>query len=204
MIVHGKRDLSWAAYAYALVPDAQADAAVKKAAIGAIRREAEMYVRGSSQMAYKFVRHPYAPISWGTGAYENYCKPVAAMWALTGEAKWRDWLVRTCDNTLGANPLCLSYVTGLGPRRVHMPLHNSRYSPLGEAAPGMQVEGPVAAGDGGKRNVNGTFHPTFTDSHAVLHSFVDVAFAIGMDEGLTISQAHTMAIFGLLLPDPAR
>ncbi len=34
-----------------------------------------------------------------------------------------------------------------------------------------------------------------------MHAFVDCHFAIAMDEGLVVTQALDMALFGLLLPD---
>lgn len=198
LIQHGGYDLSWAAYAYAFIPDKLADSTIKQRVIASIREEAESYIWGSKQMAYKFIRHPWAPISWGTGAYQNYTLPFAAMWKLTDDQKYFDWLIRTCDNTLGANPMCTSWVIGLGERTVHAPLHNSRYSPAGMPTIGQQVEGPYTKIGG--YNVANTMYPV-KENHAVLHNFVDAHFAIAMDEGVVNNQCKTMAIFGLLLPD---
>ena len=50
--------------------------------------------------------------------------------------------MRTCDNTLGANPLNRSYIVGLGTRTVRAPLHNSRYSHLGEVVPAELIVQP--------------------------------------------------------------
>ena len=191
-------DLSWAAYSYAFLPDNMADPIIKKRAIASIQDEADSYIWASGQMAYKFIRHAWAPISWGTGAYESYCMPIAAMWALTKDAKYYNWLIRTCDNTLGANPMSISWIVGLGERTVHAPLHNSRYSPFGVPVVGQQVEGPYTKVGG--YNVANTLYP-LVNQHAVLHNFVDAHFAIAMDEGVVNNQVKTMAVFGLLLPD---
>lgn len=198
LIQHGKWDLTWAAYCYAMIPDGKADPKFKQRVITSIKDEADSYIWGSKQMAYKFIRHPWAPISWGTGSFESYSIPVAVMWKLTNDQNYFDWLVRTCDNTLGANPMCISWIVGIGERTVHAPLHNSRYSPLGVPVKGQQVEGPYTKVGG--YNVANTLYP-FTNNHAVLHNFVDAHFAIAMDEGVVNNQAKTMAIFGLLLPD---
>lgn len=165
----------------------------------AVLREADFYIEGSDRMAYKFVRHPDAPISWGTGAYGVHLRPVLCAWMLTGERKYRDWTIRTCDGMLGANPLGLSWITGLGERTIRAPLHNSRYRPEGTVVDGMQGEGPWSAGGG--YNYKDTVYPAHDRLFASMHAFVDCHFAIGMDEGIVPTQALDMAVFGLLLPD---
>ncbi len=189
-------DLRLAAYAYILIPRKKADGAVWDAVLGAIRKEAEMYERGSATMAYKFLKHPFAPVTWGTGAYENYAVPAAFLWVVTGEGKWRDWLVRTCDNTLGANPMGLSWITGLGERTIRCPLHNSRYRPEGLPADGLQAEGPNARFAG--YSYKDTAYPRCTERFAILNEFADVHFAIAMDEPIVNNMANTMLVFGLL------
>lgn len=196
LMSHGYFNLQLAAYAYVMIPREKADGAVWDAVLGSIRKEGEMYVRGSGQMAYKFLRHPYAPITWGTGAYENYAVPAAYLWKLTGENRWRDWLVRTCDNTLGANPMGLSWITGLGSRTVRCPLHNSRYRPEGLPADGIQEQGPNKNFAG--YSYRDTAYPRCAERFALLYQHSDVHFAIAMDEPTVNNMANTMFIFGLL------
>ena len=196
MMSHGNFDLQLAAYAYVLIPREKADGAVWDAVFGAIRKEAEMYVRGSEKMAYKFLRHPYAPITWGTGAYENYAVPVAFLWKLTGERKWHDWLVRTCDNTLGANPMGISWITGLGSRTVRCPLHNSRYRSGGLPADGIQEQGPNKNFAG--YSYRDAAYPRCVEQFALLYQHSDIHFAIAMDEPTVNNMVNTMFVFGLL------
>ena len=165
----------------------------------AVVREADFYIEGSDQMAYKFIRHPDAPLNWGTGAYGNCLQPVLDAWFVTGDRKYRDWTIRTCDNMLGANPLGLCWITGLGERTIRAPLHNSRYRPEGEVADGQQAEGPWARGGG--YNYEDTVYPKHDPLFAPMHNHVDCHFAIGMDEGVVNHQALDMAVLGLLLPD---
>jgi hypothetical protein len=82
---------------------------------------------------------------------------------------------------------------------VRAPLHNSRYSHLGEVVDGMQVEGPLERGEGYR--VADTAYPPLRPDFANLYTFVDGHFAIAMDEGIVRSQAEALAMFGLLLPD---
>jgi hypothetical protein len=197
--IDGQYDQSQAAWAYVNCPAAAVDARVQQSVRRAILERADAFIREGQTMAYGFIRHPTAPISWGTGAYENFLPVVIWSFKLTGDPKYRAWIVRTCDNTLGANPLNRSYIVGLGTRSVRAPLHNSRYSHLGEVVRGMQVEGPV---QGSKDyRVSETAYPPLRENFASLQNFVDCHFAIDVDEGLVTSQAKTMAAFGLLLRD---
>ena len=195
-------DLTLAAYAYAAVPRSKADAAVHSDVIRAICEEADRYVRASNRAPYKFIRHPYAPINWGTGAYEHFLSVVWHAWAFTDNKlnvkAYREAMIKTADNTLGCNPLNLSWIVGVGANSIHAPLHNSRFNPTGFSVRGMQSQGP----DNGGREYNyaSTLYPT-RGKTPPLYCFIDSIFAIGMDEGTVVHQAETMAAFGLLLPD---
>lgn len=195
-------DLSQAAYAYAAVPPAMADAAVHSDVVRAICEEADLYVNASNKAPYKFVRHPYAPINWGTGAYEHFLPVVWHAWAFTDNKlkvdAYREAMIKTADNTLGCNPLDICWIVGLGSNSIHAPLHNSRFNPTGFSVRGIQAQGPD---DRGKEyNYVATLFPK-RDNTPPLYCFVDSIFAIGMDEGTVTHQAETMAAFGLLLPD---
>ena len=192
----GKYDQSRAGYAYLMVPEAKADKAIRESVLNAMKAEFAMFANGSSKCAYKFLRNPYAPINWGTGAYENYAVTCAHLYARTGEAQYRDWLIRTCDNTLGANPLGISFIKGLGTRTLRCPLHNSRYRPEGVPVDGLEGQGPVAAAPG--YSVKDTLYPAHNDNFAQLHEFVDLHFAIAMDEPTVNNMANTALVFGVL------
>ena len=195
-------DLTLASYAYAAIPPSKADAAIHSDVVRAICEEADMYVDASNKAPYKFVRHPYAPINWGTGAYEHFLPVVWHAWAFTDNKlkvkAYREAMIRTADNTLGCNPLNLSWIVGLGSNSIHAPLHNSRFNPTGFSVPGMQSQGPDDRGR--EYNYATTLFPV-RDKTPPLYNFIDCIFAIGMDEGTVIHQAETMAAFGLLLPD---
>jgi hypothetical protein len=195
-------DLSLAAYAYAAIPFLKADATLHSNVVRAICEEADMYLKGSNRAPYKFIRHPYAPINWGTGSYTHFLTVVWHAWAFTDNKlkvdTYYDAMVKTADNTLGCNPMNLSWIVGLGSNSVHAPLHNSRFNPTGFSVRGMQVQGPDNKGR--EYNYSTTLYPKRGDTPP-LYCFIDSIFAIGMDEGTVLSQAETMAAFGLLLPD---
>jgi hypothetical protein len=196
---HRLYDQSDAAWAYMKCPAEVADAALQESIRKAIFRQADEFITYCSTMAYAFIRHPWAPITWGTGAYQNMLNPILWAYALSNDAKYKYWMVRTCDNTLGANPLGISYITDLGTRTVRAPLHSSRFSHLGEVAAGRNVQGPNQRGEGYR--LSETAYPKYREDFANLYTFVDNHFAIAMNEGTVVPQAQTMAVFGLLLPD---
>ena len=199
---NGSYDLTLAAYAYAAVPASKSDSRIHSDVIRAICDEADSYLKGTQSDAYPFIRHPNAPINWGTGAYEHFLVPVWHAWAFTDnrlKAKaYREAMIHTADNTLGMNPMNLSWIVGLGSKTARAPLHNSRFNPTGFSVPGIQVQGPDVKGR--EYRFSETLYPKLGNA-AHLYAFVDAIFAIGMDEGTVNHQAETMAAFGLLLPD---
>ena len=197
--VHKHYDMQDAAWAYVMCPDSLVDVKIQAAIKAAVIRKADGFMQQCSTMAYAFIRHPWAPINWGTGAYQNFLTQVAQAYTLTGDRKYLYWMVRTFDNTLGANPLCRSYIVGAGERTVRAPLHNSRYSSSGEVVEGMQVQGPVQSGEGYR--IKETAYPKIRDEFACLYTFVDNHFAISMNEGVVTTEAQTLAMLGLMLPD---
>lgn len=189
-------DLSAAAYQYLLLPEEMRESATYDLVVKACQAEFAEFSRGSDSVPYKILRNSYAPITWGTGAYENYCVTAAFLYALKGDDQCRYWLVRTCDNTLGANPLGLSWITGLGQRTIRCPLHNSRYRAAGVPVEGLQAQGPNQTGAG--YHYNDTVFPRHLDTLACLHEFADVHFAIAMDEPTVNNMANTLLVFGVL------
>ncbi len=104
--------------------------------------------------------------------------------------------MRTCDNTLGANPLGLSWITGLGERTIRCPLHNSRYRAAGGPVAGLQAQGPMQRGHG--YSFKETLYPAWKEGEAVLHAFIDTHWAIAMDEPTVNNMANTLLVFGVL------
>ena len=189
------------AMAYTLIPRDKADAALWDAALNALRKEVGMYIWGCNQRDYPFLTHPYVPVFWGFAAYEHFAIPAAHLYGVTHERNYFDWLVRTCDNTLGANALNLSWVTGIGTQTIRAPLHGSRYRPGGFVITGMQAEGPVFNSGFVNFSYADTVYPALRTDFATYHNFADNHFCIEMDEGMSRPQAQTMAVFGILCPD---
>ncbi len=198
---NGKWDRKLAAQSYLLIPRAKADAATWDAVLAAMRREADYLAQYCEQRDYPFVTQPWVQIFWGFGAYQRFIPSTVTMWYLTHERKYFDRIVRNCDNTLGANPMNLSWIVGIGTETVRAPLHNSHWRPDGFAVTGTQCEGPVYHPGTTSFSYAESAYPACRDDFASMNSFADAHFAVEMDEGVVNGQAETMAVFGLLCPD---
>ncbi len=194
--VHNKYDMEFSARQYLLLPEDLRDKALWRAILDAFKREYNMFVNGCKQSPYKILRNPFAPITWGTGAYENFAINAGFYYVVTGDASVRDWLIRTADNTLGANPMSISWVTGLGQRTMRCPLHNCRYRPDGLPVAGLQAQGPMMKGEG--YSYHDTVYPRNNEWYANMHTWIDTHFAIVMDEPTVNNMVNTMFVFGLL------
>ena len=157
---------------------------------------ADREIANAKTMGYKFLMNPRSPIAWGTGAQLRWAVEVAWAYHLTRDRKYLKWIIRSCDYTLGTNPICRSYIVGLGTRTVRAPLHSSRYSHFGEAVAGTIPQGPNSRGDGYR--IRETAYPPPRRESASLHTFADAHFAIAMDEGTVTLQTENMLVFALL------
>ena len=201
VVKQGEFDHLRAAFSYTLIPREKADPKTWDAVLAAIRREADMHINFiSATRDYPFMVHPWVPMDWGFAAMERYAEVHAHLWALTGDEKYLRSLVRTVDNTLGANPMDTSWIVGAGTKTVRAPLHNSHYRPDGLAVVGTQAQGPCCHPNKTCYAYLETAYPAHRSDHASLNAFADAHFAIMMDEGFVSSQVQTMAVFGLLCP----
>lgn len=197
--VYKKYDQHQAAWAYATCPANLVDQALQTSVKNAIKAKADIYISLCKSQGYWFLRHPWAPINWGTGAHCSHALPALWTYHLTKDKKYLMWVIRTADNACGANPMNLSWTVNLGTRTVRAPLHNSRYSHLGEVVTGQQVQGPHHQGAGYR--VKEVAYPKLDGKFASLQTFCDNHWCIAMDEGTIPATAIEMSVYGLLLPD---
>lgn len=98
----------------------------QRAAVRAtVTKAADRYASDSAKSAYGV---PYAPkggkYEWGSNSQVlNNMVVLATAHELTGEARYRDAVLRGMDYLLGGNPLNQSYVTGYGERDSHRQHH---------------------------------------------------------------------------------
>jgi len=53
-------------------------------------------------------------LAWGASVMHNYNRVLSIAWRLTGQSRYRDAMLANADFMLGANPLGMSWTTGLG------------------------------------------------------------------------------------------
>ncbi|MEM1298576.1 MAG: glycoside hydrolase family 9 protein [Pseudomonadota bacterium] len=104
-----------AAWLYATSGQAGADAALKTLALSIIEDRAEWLLENGTNSGFGFVHDPYSPYGWGaTASQPTYSADfLVRMHALTGDQAYLDAITQDVDYALGANPLNMSFITGL-------------------------------------------------------------------------------------------
>ncbi len=136
---HIQRD---AAFVYARLDDKLADAKLKKTALGAILKEADRCITYSKGNAFGLVStHKSKPHHMGFYSSPAECVQLVRAHALTGKLEYLKTIVLGTQYCLGANPMNMTFTTGLGHEWPKHPLHiDSRRS--GRPAPaGITVYG---------------------------------------------------------------
>ena len=192
-------DLIPAYFAYVTAP--AADANRKAAALSALKARADSFIVSAKKTGYRFVKHPYAPIGWGSYTTPREAGFLFRVHALTQDPALLEWGTYTCDLSLGANADGVSWVTGLGQFSVAHPLQiPSIADGIDQAVPGIVVYGPSSdiTGGGIEASVLSAYQPTPGD-WPVSQLFADVSYTPILDE-FTVSDtlAPTIFAFGYL------
>jgi len=147
---------------------------------------------------------------WGQGAITaRFMDPVIARMQLGGlsEAQRQrafDALSLAADYVLGANPLGMTFITGLGSRRPLHPLHLDSlvWVHRGQGAvPGIPVYGPVQSLPGAEYYLPGktSFYPAF-ERHPAMLRYADIhTFVVTNEFGVWDCQAPLTELFALLV-----
>jgi endoglucanase len=139
-------------------------------------------------------------VNWGTAAYPHKIETMIGMWLMSGDVSHLRFMTHSADFSLGANPLNLSWTTGLGDNPVYGPAHLFGWNTfLGIMPPGLQVEGPNQDHDYIKRFMNENTPPPEETPH--YYNYYDIRYSIGLNEGVVGNQAWTAFLYGALLPD---
>lgn len=191
---HDQRDAAWS-YIRCERPDI--DPAIQTNARNAFIREADFWLMWGEKPAFGITKNPWAPMAWGGACRQPF--NIARAWLLTGNQKYYLGLLRAAQMQFGANPLNLSYTTGLGPRSPQNPLHlDSRHT--GQAPPpGLTVFGPQympdATNDFAFKLVAPRAYPELV-SWPAMEAFFDVFWWPSMSE-FTVQSPMADVAFGL-------
>jgi hypothetical protein len=139
---HFQREAMWA-YLRANWPDA--DEAVKAGIKKAFIDNGETLLQNTEANGYLNGARLDVPDWIGWGTFNNstiYSFHLLLAYALSGEEKFFDNAAINLDTQLGANPLSISFVTGLGTRYPRDPLQGqSIFDGVAEPIPGIPVFG---------------------------------------------------------------
>lgn len=137
-------DQGQGAFIYAGLPGSLGDDALRSAARQALINHANFKIDFASKQPIPFVK-------WDAGGpliNSSFSAPqndsLARAYALTGERRYLDWLVRTTTFSVGNNPMNLALTTGLGHRAPEHVLYIDQWHMALPTAPaGIPVYGPV-------------------------------------------------------------
>ncbi|HYF52593.1 MAG TPA: glycoside hydrolase family 9 protein [Planctomycetota bacterium] len=199
-----KHDQVYASYYYASNP--AGDAALRANIVRAFERTFSEWTTAAETTAYRYMREPHSPNTWGTGGLPKHAiKPAMTMHLTADEkikAQCRRWLLFSNDFSLGCHPMNLVFTVGLGQRHVHGAWHLLMVNSPAGLIPGLQSEGPggdilageVIKGGGMGRWPGMSLYPP--GPWPDLYKFSEHA-SPGMSEGLTVNMVQTAFAYGL-------
>ena len=142
LVTHNSYDQGEAAWVYYNTDRTGADAAVKRNCKNAILAEARSRIFSQARAGFKWGKSTWRPPFGGAFSVPD-CIPVVRAHIITGEKEYLQAVVLAAQTGLGANPLNMTYTSGVGykyPEHVmHMDSRVTRQPP----PPGLTVEGPL-------------------------------------------------------------
>lgn len=132
-----------AAFAYINTTQPGQNTTVEDFARSEIIRQADFMIGENAGFGFGELLDRWTPVGWGaSGAGLNRSQSLVRSHVLTGDAKYRDALIKATQFGLGANPDNLVYTTGLGHRSPNSPLIEDMAALGTTPPPGIGVYGP--------------------------------------------------------------
>lgn len=200
--VYQKYDQQMASFYYAFCQQ-PVEERIRSKILDAFKSRMAVWIQYAETTGYRFMRHPWAPNTWGTGAYPHWLVTPMQAYTLLEEPEYLKWIILTCDFSLGCHPMNTVFTVGLGQRSISGPLHiYGRYSPDGPIT-GTQCEGPSPRTGGA---TPGMSLSSWIDASLFppgpwpqLHTYCDVEFCPDMCEGVVPTMAKTAIAYGFLI-----
>ncbi|OQC48998.1 MAG: hypothetical protein BWX58_00866 [Deltaproteobacteria bacterium ADurb.Bin026] len=108
----------------------------------AIVDEAEKLINAQMKTAFKWARNPWRPAIAGTFTTPD-CKNIIRAHAMTGKRHYLHAIVLATQTGAGANPLNMSYTTGIGHKSPQNVMHVDSRVTNQPPPPGITVLGPL-------------------------------------------------------------
>ena len=137
-------DQRHAAFLYAQLPPSQAKPNIQTNTRLALIAEAEGSLELSESTGFAWTRmEPWQPMGWGGGMGNPKLTTLLRAHALTQDEKYLKTALRAGQFSVGANPLNMTFTTGVGHRSPQHPLVIDQRILGQSAAPGITVYGPI-------------------------------------------------------------
>ncbi len=151
-------------------------------------------------------------IGWGAFTQSSeYSFLLLQAWHVSKEKKYRDMALLNLDTQLGANPLSMCFITGLGYHSPKDPLHlPSMYDGVERAIPGFPVFGPTAHLPNNQpfyiaAQQDATSYPPSretVDPFPILRRYIDANQLVPMSEFTIVEMAACAATINILAQQP--
>jgi endoglucanase len=180
---HDQKD---AAFLYLRLPASLTNPQLNQNIRSAFLRDADRAVANTQQSGYKWAKDDdTAPIGWGNSWGAPKTVTLLRAHALTQDPKYIQAAMLATQFSIGANPLNLTYTTGLGHRSPQHPLITDHRISGQAPPPGITVYGPLDPIDNPDEwyidMMKGQIYPAYATWPAT-EMFLDVYVATAMDE----------------------
>lgn len=153
-------------------------------------------------------------IGWGAFTQSSeYSFLLLQAWKVTSDKKYLDMALLNVDTQLGANPLSMSFITGLGSRSPKDPLHlPSMYDAVVKPVPGLPIFGPAAHLPNNQPYYVACQHDSNSypqsretlDPYPILRRYIDANQLVPMSEFTIVELAACAATLNILAQKPEK
>ena len=195
---HNSCDSAWI---YARTDASLTRTGVRDNAVESFRRNADHVLAGQASTAFGWsIEHPEIPLVWGLGPSTPKTIGLLRAHALLHEQKYCAAAVQSAAFSFGANPLNMTFFTGLGAQNVRTPLIVDSLNGGVPYWPGTPVFGLHQLSDDDDWVPRYFLQPAGTkpeaDTVPYVMSWYDLFNTAQFDE-FTVFQSHAVALFGL-------
>jgi endoglucanase len=136
-----------AAWVYVRTAQPGVDRRIQENCRQAILQEADSRVAQTGETGFRWTKNPWSSAAWGAFAVPDGISLARAHY-LTGDEKYLRALILATQHGAGANPLNMSYTTGIGAKFPDYPLHIDSRMSHQPPPPGLTVFGPLGFKEG--------------------------------------------------------
>lgn len=199
---------------WAYLHAAEGDSEIKQDIVEHVLSDADKAVDSTYSNPYRNAARLDVPewIGWGTFTQSaEYSFPLLQAWSLSvdseARAKYLNAALLNLDAQLGANPLSLSFITGLGVRSPKDPLQMaSIYDEVDKPVPGIPIFGVAAHLSNSNKYYIASqsdensypYRNEVMDPYPILRRYIDAHQLVPMSEFTIVDMAICAGVFGLL------